>query len=109
MRSSSGEHARETENAEYLVDRQIATAEELLDRLGWRTDPIRGEPDAAGRIPERDANRIGTAWTSIVGHIELQIAVAGYTHGRGRVGDVANVGGTEELRLARRCGDDCRH
>src|SRR2546425_8685945 len=81
---------------------QVAAAEHLFDGR-WRcAHPVVGEPDSAGSIPERDANGVAAAWGAVVGHIELQGAVARDRERHQWIGDVLDVGLAVELRLAGR-------
>src|SRR3989441_13359776 len=81
---------------------QVAAAK-LLFYGRWRcAHPVGGEPDSAGSIPERDADGVAAARRAVVGHIELQGAVARDRERRQWVGDVLDVGPAVELRLAGR-------
>src|SRR5437867_12842650 len=77
-----------------LVDVQIAAVKQFFYGCGRSTHPVGGEPDSTGSIPERDADGVGAARRALVGHVELQGAVARAGHGerRRRVGDVLDAG-----------------
>src|SRR2546425_7297795 len=85
---------------------QVAAAEHLFYGRWRRAHPVVGEPDSAGSIPipERDANGVAAAWSAVVGHVELQGAVARAGNGERhhRVGDVLDARLAVELRLAGR-------
>src|SRR5437899_7441037 len=81
---------------------QVAAAKHLLRACGRTTHPVGGEPDSAGRVPERDADGVAAARRAVVSHIELQGIVAGHGERRHRVGNVLDVGLAVELRLAGR-------
>ena len=64
----------------------------FLYGCGRTTHPVGGEPDSAGRVPERDADGVAAARRAVVSHIELQGIVAGHGERRHRVGNVLDAG-----------------
>src|SRR5437879_8878818 len=91
-----------------LVDVQIAAVNQFFYGCGRSTHPVGGEPDSAGSIPQRDADGVTAARSAVIGHIELQGAVARAGNGdrRSQIGDVLDAGLAVELRLAGRARSD---